>query len=264
MLIRSVPFLLALATPSLAWAQVAPPPPPPSQPVAPWATQPPPPPPDAAYAPQAQPPPQYAQPQYAPQYAPPYAQPQYAQPQQAQGVPVRFSPALVDDDFTVTVVSAAGEQRCRAPCALSLPPGLARMSVHGAASYEQEVFIPPQPTMIRIRRFRVGRLVWALGGLGAGLAVSVAGMAMSSSAADCASRSCDGDSLTGTTLLLLGSALAVTAATTGFTTMGRSHLDVAPDFGIYARSDTRGPRFAGFGLTPLREGGATAGAAITF
>ncbi|MFO0645797.1 MAG: hypothetical protein U0326_06135 [Polyangiales bacterium] len=256
---RLIAFLLAFAAPTLAWSQVAPPPPPPppSQPVAPWATVPPPPPPDAT-------PPQYApqQPQFAPQQPPQYApqQPQYAP--QVQGVPVRFTPALTDDDFTVTVMSAAGEQRCHAPCSLPLPPGPVHVSVRGEASYEQDVFIPPQPTMIRIRRFRAGRLVWALSGLGAGLAFSIAGMAISSNASSCYSSSCDSDSSTGTMMLLLGSALAVTAATTGFSTMGGNRLDVAPDYGLYARA--RGPRFAGFGLSPLREGGASAGAAITF
>lgn len=261
---RLIAFLLAFTAPTLAWSQIAPPPPPPpSQPVAPWGTVPPPPPPDAAQ-PQLAP-----QPQYAPQQPPQFAQqPQFApQPpyaQQVQGVPVRFTPALADDDFTVTVMSAAGEQRCHAPCSLPLPPGPVRVSVRGEASYEQDVFIPPQPTMIRIRRFRATRLVWALGGLGAGLAISVAGMAVSSSASSCYSSSCDSDSSAGTMMLLLGSALAVTAATTGFTTMGGNRLDVAPDFGLYVRADARGPRFAGFGLSPLREGGAAAGAAITF
>jgi hypothetical protein len=246
---RSIALLIALAAPAVASAQVAAAPPsvavtaqvelpPPPPPASPWGALPPPPPADAA--------------------------PVYVVAPQPQGVPVRFVAGLTDDEFTVTVRSAAGEQQCHAPCGLMLPVGAAQVRVEGAQRYEQEVFIPPQPTLIRIRRFRAGRMIWGLSGLGVGLAMSVAGVAISSNASTCYTYPCDGPSQgTGTALLLLGSALAVTASTTGFTTMGRNRLEVAPDFGQYARAPSRGPRFAGFGIAPL-NGGAVAGASVTF
>jgi hypothetical protein len=115
---------------------------------------------------------------------------------------------------------------------------------------------------VRIRRYRSERMIWGAAGTGVGVALLVAGLVMSSDCDRSArfSTSCESSSAS-SGLMILGSALAITAATTGFTTMGSNGLVAAADFNVYAQR--RGPRFAGLGAAPT-SGGALLGATITF
>lgn len=228
-------FALALAAPSLAW----------SQPVAPWGAPPPAAPTPPTYAPQ----PGYApQPVYPPQALP-------------TGVPVRFVPNLSGDRFTVTVATPAGPQQCQAPCVMALPMGEHTVSVTGEAEYTDTISVEPYPLHVRIRRYRSERMIWGAAGTGVGVALLIAGLAMVEECTPGAFTTVCERSSASNGLMILGSALAITAATTGFTTMGSNSLVATADFNVYAQR--RGPRLAGLGAAPA-SGGALLGATISF
>ena len=221
-------FALALTAPSLAW----------SQPVAPWGAP-----------PAAAPPPGYApQPAYPPQALP-------------TGVPVRFVPNLMGDRFTVSVATPAGPQQCQAPCVMALPMGEHTVSVTGEAEYTDTITVEPYPLHVRIRRYRSERMIWGAAGTGVGVALLIAGLAMVEEGTPGAFTTTCERSSASNGLMILGSALAITAATTGFTTMGSNSLVATADFNVYAQR--RGPRLAGLGAAPA-SGGALLGATISF
>jgi len=225
LLSRSLLALSLTAAPSLAW----------SQPVAPWGA-----PPVAAPTP--------PQPGY-----PPYTL--------SAGIPVRFVPNLAGDSFTVSVSTPAGPQQCQAPCVLSLPMGEHTVSVSGEAEYTDTISVQPYPLHVRIRRYRSERMIWGAAGTGVGVALLIAGLAMSEACTSVGfSTTCERP-LASNGLSILGSALAITAATTGFTTMGSNSFVVTADYNVYAQR--RGPRLAGLGAAPT-SGGALLGATISF
>lgn len=217
------------------------------QPAAPWGA----PAPQASVAPSPVAPVGYA-PTYAPTYAPP----------PEQGVPVRFIPYLMGDRFTVTISTPAGPRQCQVPCALSLPPGEYAVAVAGDAEFNDSVTVPGYPLQVRVRRYRRERMIWGVAGTGLGGALLIGGLAMAGA--------CDGSSSSGgrcevsaapAWLITIGSALAIVAATTGFTTMGSNSLVPTADYALYARR--QGPRLVGLGAAPA-AGGAGLGATLSF
>ncbi len=213
------------------------------QPTAPWG----------APAPQAPAAPSPVAPvAYTPTYAPP----------PEQGVPVRFLPYLMGDRFTLTIATPAGPRQCEVPCALSLPPGEYAVAVAGDAEFNDSVAVPGYPLQVRVRRYRRERMIWGVAGTGLGGALLIGGLAMAGA--------CDGSSSSSgrcevsaapAWLITIGSALAVVAATTGFTTMGSNSLVPTADYALYARR--QGPRLVGLGAAPA-AGGAGLGATLSF
>jgi hypothetical protein len=212
------------------------------QPVAPWG----------AVAPPA------PLPAAAPTYAP---QPLYPTPAYAPGLPVRFVPNSMGDRLTVSVTTPAGPQQCEAPCVMSLLPGEHTVTISGDVEYTDTITVVGNPLHVRIRRYRSERMIWGVAGTGVGAALFVAGLAMSG---DCTTLSfstvCERSSAANG-LMIVGSTLAIVAATTGFTTMGSNSLAVTTDYNLYVRA--RGPRFAGVGASPM-AGGGLIGATLQF
>src|SRR5581483_11201656 len=152
-------------------------------------------------------------------------------------------------------------------------PGQTQVYIAGDGNYDTEFVVPSVPSVVQIRRFRVGRLVTGIVGVAVGGVMAFTGLIyalVGTASSDCGypyystySCSSSSSSLTavGTTLAVAGVAVGATLGIIGFTGMGRNRLEVSS---AGMASERTRLRFAGAAAAPVAGGGAAATAVFTF